>query len=134
MNDAFGMGGIERVRDLDAEVEDEVDGQRLAVDAVLERLSFEKFHGQKGPALLFADVIDGADVGVVQSRGSAGLAAEPVEHRKLAGDLIRQEFERDEAAQAAVLGLVHYAHSPTAKFFDHSIMGDGFADHTQALA
>ena len=109
-------------------------GRGLSVDAVLERLAFEVFHGQKGSAVFFADVVDGADVGVVQRRGGAGLAAEAVEDGKLAANLVGQKFECDEAAKAGVLGLVDHAHSPAAKLFDHSIMGDGFADHGQALA
>ena len=134
VHDAFAVGRIERVGDLDAEIEHEVDGQGLSVDAVFERLAFEVFHRQVGSAVFFADVVDGADIGVVQRRGGPGLAAEPVEHGKLAADLIGEKFERDEAPQAGVLGLVDHAHSPAAKLFDHSIMGYGFADHGPALA
>jgi hypothetical protein len=71
---------------------------------------------------------------VIQGRGGAGLAAETVEHGKLASDLVGEKFERDEAAEAGVLGFINNAHSPAAKLFDDSIMGDGFADHDPALA
>ena len=131
MHDAFGVGSIERVGDLNAKIEHEVGGQRLSVDPVLERLAFEIFHGQKGLALLFADIVDGADVGVVQRGGGSGLAAKPVQHGKLAADVIGQKFECDEAPEASVFGLVHNAHPATAKLFDDSIMGDGLADHSQ---
>jgi len=36
----------------------------------------------------------------------------------ISGDFIRQKFERDEAVQARVLGLVHDAHTSTTQFFD----------------
>ena len=134
VNDAFAMGGVERVGDLGAEIEHEVDGQRFSVDAVFEGLAFEIFHRQVGSAVFFADVIDGADVGVVQRRGSAGFAAEAVKDGKLTANLVGEKFERNETPQAGVLGFVDHTHSPAAKLFDYSIMGYGFADHCPALA
>jgi hypothetical protein len=124
------MGSVEGIGDLDAEIQDKVDGHGLAVDPMLECLAFEEFHGQEGTAVFLADVVDGADIWVVKRRGGARFAAETVEHGKLAADLVRQKLERDETAKTAVFSLIDDAHSPTAKFFDHSIMGDGFADHT----
>ena len=41
MNDTFCMRGIERVGDLDSEVEHLVECERLLADAVLQRLAFE---------------------------------------------------------------------------------------------
>src|SRR4029077_9972872 len=66
MDDSFGVGGIEGVGDLDSQVEQrfEVDGAR--VDAVLEGFAVEKFHGDKSFAIVVADVVDGADVWMVQ--------------------------------------------------------------------
>ena len=72
---------------------------------MLQGLAFEIFHGQIGAAIFFADIVDGADIGVIQGGGGAGLAAEPIEHGKLASDLVGEKFERDEAAEAGVLGL-----------------------------
>jgi hypothetical protein len=134
VDDAFGMGSVECVGNLDAEFQHEVDGQRFAVDAVFEGLALEIFHGQKRAAIFFADVVDGADVGVVQGRGGTGFAAEPIQNGEMAADLIGQKLERNETAEARVLGFVDHAHSPAAQLFDDSIMGDAFAGHGPALA
>ena len=101
---------------------------------MFECLAFEVFHRQEGSAVFFADIVDSADVGMVQRRGGTGFAAKAVKDGKLAADLIGEKFERNETAQADVLRLVDHAHSPAAKFFDDSIMGYGFADHDPALA
>ena len=48
MNDAFGMGGIERVGDFDGEVEEAVKFHGTASDEVFQSLAFETFHGDEG--------------------------------------------------------------------------------------
>ena len=40
---------------------------RTACDRVFEGLAFEKFHGDEGHTVLFVNLVDGANVGVVQS-------------------------------------------------------------------
>ncbi len=44
-----------------------------AVDDVLQRRAFQKLHGDEGFAVLFTDVVDGADVGMVQRGGGFGF-------------------------------------------------------------
>ena len=87
MNDAFCMGGIERVGNLDSEVEHLVERKRLLADAVLERLPFEQLHGDEWDRLAAVvhdiDFIDGADVGVIQRRGCAGFALKSFECRAI---------------------------------------------------
>ena len=60
--------------------------------------------------LVLPDVVDRADVGVVEGRGGAGFALEPFDRVRVAGRLRGQELERDAAAQAPVFGLVDDTH------------------------
>jgi hypothetical protein len=46
---------------------------------VLERAAVHEFHGDEGMAVLLADVVDGADVGMVERGGSFGFATEALE-------------------------------------------------------
>jgi hypothetical protein len=78
MNDAFRVRGIERVGNLNPQVEHLVECERLLADAVLQRLAFEQLHGDEGDCFAaiiaiihYVDFIDGADVGVIQRRGRA---------------------------------------------------------------
>jgi len=45
------------------------------------------------------------------------------------GDIVRQKFQRDEAAQLGVLALLHQPIAATAEFFNDPILAESFADH-----
>ena len=79
MDDPLRVGRLEGVRDLGPEVQQrgEVDGP--APDPLRERLALEELHGDEVLALVLVDRVDGADPGVVEGRGRAGLALEALE-------------------------------------------------------
>ena len=128
VDDAGAMGGVERVGDFDADFEKAFEFERAAGDDVLESGAVEKFHGDEGAAVVFADVVDRADVGMVQGGGGAGFALEAIERLWIVREIVGEKFESDEAAEAGVFGFVDDAHSAAAEFFDDAVMGDGLAD------
>ena len=98
---------------------------------MLERLTIQKLHRDKCLGILFADVIDGADVGVIQGRRSLRLATEAAEALGIARDFVRQKLQGDETVQARVLGLVNHTHAAAAELLDDAVMRDGLVDHKQ---
>ena len=48
-------------------------------DALLQRGALQVLHDDEGAAVLLADVVNRADVGVIQGGGGAGLAPETVQ-------------------------------------------------------
>ena len=64
----------------------------MACDSVLESHTFQIFHGDERHAVLFANVVNGADVGMVQSRSGLCLTLKAVESLGIANDVIGQEF------------------------------------------
>ena len=66
VHDAFGVGGIQRIGDLYAQLQHLLDGQRLSGDVLPQGLALHQFHDQELLALVFVNVMDGADVGVIQ--------------------------------------------------------------------
>src|SRR5512143_1189152 len=68
MDDALGVRRFERVRNLDRQLKQSVQFQGPAVDAVLQRFALEQFHGEKMTPIGLPDLIDYADVRVVQRR------------------------------------------------------------------
>ena len=78
--------------------------------------------------ILFFDLINGANVGVVQSGSRPRLALKAAEHMWVPGDFIGQKFERHKPAQLDILGLVNHTHSATAQLLDDAVMGNGLAD------
>jgi hypothetical protein len=48
MNDAFCVGGVQRIGDLNAKVKHQLKCERLFADPVLQRLAFEQLHAMNG--------------------------------------------------------------------------------------
>ena len=130
MDDAFGVGGVEAVGDLDAPIEEgfDLEQERPAI-IVLQSLAVEEFHGDEVAAFVFVDFVDGADVGVIEGGGGARFALETFESLRVAGEIFGEKFQRDETAELGVFGFVDDAHSAAAEFFEDAVMGDGLADH-----
>ena len=66
MDDPFRVGRVQRIRDLDSQLEKFLGLQRLPPDPVPQRLALQQFHHDERPAIVLADVMNGADVGMVQ--------------------------------------------------------------------
>jgi len=65
MDDSFPVRGVERVGDLDAQIEHSLDLHRLAPDPVPERLALQQFHGNEAAPIGLVDFVDRADVRVI---------------------------------------------------------------------
>src|SRR5580658_4015811 len=136
VDDSLGVGSVESVGDLCAEIEQLLKIHRLvgglAVDTAFERLAFQQLHGDEVTSAVLADLVDGADIRVIQSGGGARLALKTVERQRILFCLGRQELERDVAAQVDVLGLIDNTHPAAAQLRDDTVVGDGLADHALA--
>jgi hypothetical protein len=73
------MCGVERIGDLDGVFEQVLEWERARLQAVLQGLAAQHFHHDELLAAVPGNFVDGADVGMVQSRGGAGLAAKNVQ-------------------------------------------------------
>ena len=63
-----------------------------ARDPVLQRGSIQELHHDEGAAVLLADVINRADIGVIQSGSGSGLAPETVQGLRVAGEFARTKI------------------------------------------
>ena len=66
MDNSFGVGGIETVGDFNGQVQDEACLQRRTRDAMLQRHSIQKFHGNECLPVLIVNFVDRADIRMVQ--------------------------------------------------------------------
>ena len=83
----------------------------------------------KALAFLLADVVNSADVGMIQSGRGLRFALEAAKRLRVAGHFVGQELQGDEAMEASVFGLVDDAHPAAAELFDDAVMRNGLADH-----
>jgi len=81
---------------------------------MLESVAFEKFHSDKSAAVLLSDVVDGADVGVIQGGGGFGFALEALEGVRILREIFRKEFQCNGAVQTSVFGFEDNSHSAAA--------------------
>src|SRR5229473_3561613 len=129
MNDPCRMGGIQSIGDLDAEREQGVQFHRTSGDFMFQRGALEKLHGDEGFSVLIADIMDGADIGMIQCRGCLRLPLEPSERLGVACDVFGEELQRDETMEAGILGFIDDSHTAAAELFNYAIMQDGLANH-----
>ena len=82
-------------------------------------------------AVLLPDLIDRADVGMVESRGRLGLTLEAGQGLGVSGDLVRQELQGNKTMESGVLGLVHHTHPTNAQLLHNAVVRDCLPDHAQ---
>ncbi len=129
MHDSSRMSGVECVRDFDGERQEDCFLQGTTGDAVRQGHAVQKLHGDEGMAVLFANVVDGADIGMVQGGSGLGFALKTSESVGIAGNVFGQELESNEAVKAGVFGFVNHAHAATAELLDDAVVRNGLADH-----
>jgi hypothetical protein len=74
VDDARSMGGIKGVGDLNAKRQCLLDLQRFAADAVFQRHSIKKLHDDERMTIVLPNLMDRADVGMIESGGGTSLA------------------------------------------------------------
>jgi hypothetical protein len=130
VNDAFGVRRIERVGNLYAVCQQRLKIEWTALDAMLQGRAIQVFHRDKSFAVLLANIVNGADVGMVQGRGRLRFPLKSRQHLRVRGHIVGQEFQGDEPPQARILRLVDDSHAAAAEHLYDAIVGDGFADHS----
>jgi hypothetical protein len=96
---------------------------------MLQRLAFQQFHGDERLLFVLPDIVDGADVWMIQSRGGACFSLKAVESLAVSGHLGGKEFQGNMPAKASVLGFVDHTHAPATQTFQNSIVRDGLTEH-----
>jgi len=79
-----------------------------------------------------SDVVDRADVGMLQRRGGAGFALQPLERLGVPAHLLRQELQRHAAAELQIFRLVDDAHAAAAQLREDPVVGNRLTDHGAA--
>jgi hypothetical protein len=79
--------------------------------------------------VLIVNLVDRADIRMIQRRRSLRFALEAGERLLIFSNFVRKELQGHKAMQLHVLGFVDDTHPPAAEFFDDVIVGDGLVDH-----
>jgi hypothetical protein len=121
VDDAGAVRGDQSARDLEPDVQEFFDRQWPAQESMLERLSLDEFHDEEVLSLPFADIMNVADVGMVQRRNGTRFAFEPRAGLGVALELCSQRLQRDRASQPDVTRSVYLAHPAGADELEHLV-------------
>ncbi len=99
MDDALRMCRVESVGNLDRQTEQYICLHRLSGDAVLQRQAVQKLHNEKRMAVLLSNLMDCADIGMVESGSRLRLPLEAGQDVGVFGDVFRQKLQRDKPVQ-----------------------------------
>ena len=116
MGNALGMGFLQGLRDFRPDLQNLIERQLAFAEAIGERLALEIFHDQEVHAVLRTDVVQRADVGMIQGRDRACLALHALFQFGVGGQMIGENLDGDVASEAGVAGAVHLAHSTSAQW------------------
>src|ERR1041384_2678728 len=110
MDDPFGMCRLQRGGNVRRDVENLLQLQRPFCDVVPEGVPLEQLECQEWPTVELPDVVDGADVGMIQGRRGARLICELRQSMGVVGQELRQELQRDLALQPGIARPIDDAH------------------------
>ncbi len=116
------VGLLEARRDLERDFDRLVYLERPRGERFLEAPSLDERHRDERRALGLSDLMDGADIRVVESRRGAGLLDETGFRFRVALELGGKELQGDDAAEARILGLVDHAHAALADLVEDFVM------------
>src|ERR1700722_1354977 len=78
---------------------------------------------------MFADFVDGADIGMIESGRGARLPAKSLQGLRIKRQFIGKKFEGDKAAKLGVLSFIDHTHAATAELLDDAVVRNCLVDH-----
>src|SRR5215472_19272788 len=118
------IGGIERVGYLNSKRENLLDLHRLTTDSMLQRGAIEKLHHEEALIVMPADLMNRADIGMVQRGRRTGFAVKTFQRLLISCEVFRQKLQCDETAELGVLGFVDHTHTAAPEPLDNLIVRD----------
>ena len=91
-------------------------------NAVLQRHTVQELHHDIRLTVFLADVINRADVRVIERGSRLRFSAEPFECLRVVDHIFGKELEGDEAMEPRVLGFVNHTHSTAAELLDDAVV------------
>ena len=115
MRDPLRVRGCERLGDLPGNAQQLLHRQRPLAQTGGERLAFHVLHDQVCGAILLADVVQAANVRMIQGGRGASFAFEAVAEVVLLGQLPPHQLDGHGAAQSCIAGTIDFSHSAGAE-------------------
>jgi hypothetical protein len=115
VQDPGAVRAVEGAGDLDRVAQRLAERQRPARQPRRQRLAVQVLHDDEADVPFAADVMEHADVGMVQAREQPRFALEAGARVAVRPDVRRQDLDRDRAIEAGVACAVDFAHAARAE-------------------
>ena len=125
MHDALAVRGIQGIGDGAGDVHEDRDLDQAASEPLLECLAVEQFH--RDERWIGADVVDRADIGVIERGGRPRFTLEAFQRLRRRRDSVRQHFDRHHPVETGVRGPIHRAHPAGAERRDDGVGAEASA-------
>src|SRR5579862_2515444 len=129
MDDASSVRDVERICDLHTDIQQLVDRNGPALNAVLKGRTLKVLHYYVVVVLVFANIVDCANVGVIQCRCCFRLTSESFQCLGILSHVLGKELESHKTVQPGVLGFIDDTHSAATELFNNFVMRDGLTVH-----
>ena len=110
MRDSLTVRLIERVGDLNRVLECLIERKCTFLQSRRERLPLQVLHDEVVDAILLADIVECADVWMIQRRDGTSFPLESLAQIRIGRDMRGQNLDRDCAIEARVARFVDFAH------------------------
>src|SRR5207302_10096769 len=127
VDDALGMGGAERRRELAADVDHALNRKTLASHAGRKTLALDVLHDDERGAVVLDDVVDRRDVRMRDARGRARLVEDAEPPFAAAGERSQHALERNLPAEPRIAAEKHLAHAAAPDGVDDYVRSDARA-------
>lgn len=127
VDDARAVRGIERVGDLAGDSQGFVERQCAVRESRREVLAFDKFHHDGPEAVDGFHAVDLRDARVVQGSQRPGFTIEADQALGIAGELRRQQFQRDRTIECRVVREIDLTHPTRTDPRDHVVPAESAA-------
>ena len=124
MHDTMRVRFLERLGNLAGQLEHPRGRQRALGRRVEQRLARHVLHDDAGSAIELGELVDLADVGMIERRRRLGLPAEPLVGHRIVLQPPRDELDGDRTLERPVLGQKHLAHATRAQAPDDAVAND----------
>ena len=104
----------------------------MFANAVAERVSLEQLHGYEGTSLIVIDLVNGADIWMIEGRRGSRFAFEALQGPRIAHRMIRKKLQGNQTAEADVLCLIDDTHAARTEFFPKAIVRNNLFVHWRA--
>src|SRR5258707_10764954 len=96
---------------------------------MLQRHAVQKLHGDDCLAALLANVMNCADVWVIQSGRCLCFTTKTLQCLAVLGHVLGHKLQSHKTVEPGIFRLVHHTHSATAEFLTDAVVRDGLTDH-----